>query len=548
MNLLHGKKQGFILSGEPLELLRASTLPGAVWRKKESVIRLPENVSSWKVINNLDLDEISDIAQERMDSIGSKYKESRRRLRAAEARFKLRGETDIDVPLKSVPYEHQVRAFGFCSSLDSSGLFMDQGTGKTLVAIAIVGKRFLEGLVNHVVVVSPKSVKGVWPGQLSSHAGYRWSASVGDNPPRNKPGGKSCMFWVVSYDELKGKSKQLRKWGVDQVIFDESHRMKNRSSGRFKSAREFVKKIKYRLLMTGTPIGKCVSEIWSQYHLINKNVFGSYSEFKKNFLQMGGFRDYQVVGIKNEEIFDLRLHGHSFRVTKDECLDLPPISYQRIYVTPNKKLRESYDQFAEQLFLEVGDSEITAPGEAVAQMKLRQITGGRVKDDEGVIQKISNIKSEALRDFLEDRLGKKTLIFFSFTEEINMAREICKKLKIKTFELTGKTPSGERNSFEMRFQSFDGPAVALIQATTGAEGLTLHAADYALFYSPSFSYVAYAQARDRIHRIGQTRPVTIGFMVVEKTVDERVVEVLECNGQLVNAKLNDNRNYHTKRK
>lgn len=534
-----GKTRGFVITGSPLELLRASRWPGTVYREAEGVVRLPENVSSWKLLRDQDFDDVTDKAQASLNHIGEKYRESRRNLKIATRKFKTTGETDIPVPLRSVPYEHQVRGYGFCSQVPSSGLFADQGTGKSLMAIAVAGRRYLDGEVTRVVVVSPKTVKSVWPRELRSHAGYEWSASVNKKPPT----GDGCLFWVMSYGEVKGLTKEIRKWKPEMIIADESHRLKNRDTKTFKSFRDACVKIPYRLLLTGTPIGKCISEAWSQFNIIDKDLFGSFSSFKDRYLVMGGYMNYSVVGYKNEAEFYDKFHSLSFRVTKDECLDLPPVSYQRIYVEASQKLREQYDHFAQQLFLDTKNGEVTAPGQAVAQMKLRQIAGGTVKTDDGILSKISSVKVSALREFLEDRLNDKTIVFFSFVHEMDAAEKVCKNLGIKYLRLSGSTPQGQRDTFESRFQGHRGPCVAIIQCTTGAEGLTLHSANYALFYSPSFSYVAYAQARDRINRIGQKRAVTIGFLIVENTMDERVVEVLESNGQLVTTTLDDNRQY-----
>lgn len=542
MRLGLGKNRGFMLTGDIRELLRASTWPGAVWRKSEDSIRMPASVASWKWLSSRDDVTPTVGAREVLEEIGKKYRSARREMLVAQRRFKSTGETNIPVPLKTVPYEHQVRAFGFCASLDGAGCFADQGTGKSLIAIAVAGLRFLQGEVTRVLVVAPKNVRQVWPTQLLTHAGYHWIASISKKPPHTQPD-RCCQYWVVTYDQVKGLHKDIKGWKPDMVIWDESHRLKNRDSKRYKSNRDMSNRVRYRLLLSGTPIGKCISEAWSQYTLIDKDVFGSYSSFKKRYLKMGGFMQHEVVGYENVDEFYEKFHSKTFRVTKDECLDLPPISYQRIYVESSKKAAQTYNDFARELFLETKSGEITSPGAAVTAMKLRQIAGGMVKTDEGNIARLHDDKMSAFREFMEDRLSKKTLVFFSFTHEIEAARKCCKKLGIKVMTMEGSTRPAERDTFESRFQSSREPVVALIQVQTGAEGLTLHSADYALFYSPSFSYIGFAQARDRIHRIGQTKNVTIGFLIVENTVDERVVAVLESNGQLVTTTMETNRKY-----
>ena len=132
---------------------------------------------------------------------------------------------------------------------------------------------------------------------------------------------------------------------------------------------------------------------------------------------------------------------------------------------------------------------------------------------------------------------------FSFTHEITIAKGICSKLKLGFLTLQGSTPPKEREEFQERFQNDPGIQVALIQVATGAEGMTLTAADTAIFYSPTFSFIGFSQARDRINRMGQVNPMTIIFLIMAGTVDERIVDVLESNRQLTDTFLETKRTY-----
>lgn len=539
MILTTGKKKGFVIKGSSNELFRSSCLPGAVFRHSEGVVRLPENLASWKALRNVEFDRVCPNALDKLNDLKTEYRNHRRQIRSAARRFKLTGETDIPVPLKTVPYSHQVRAFGFASSIPQAALFMDQGTGKTMVAIAVTGKRYQEHEVQKVLVICPKAVKPVWPRELKKHAGFEWCASQ-DKPPE----GEGVQFWVTNYDRVKRELRRLKKWKPDLIILDESHRVKNRKASRTSAVVAIGAKTPFKLILTGTPIGKCISEAWSQYKFLNPSVFGSnYSQFKDRYLKMGGYMGYQVVGYKNEDEFADKLHSLAFRVTKDECLDLPPMNYQRLFVEPDAKTKKIYRDLDVDLFSEIDGEEVSVDREATKQMKLRQIVGGLVRTDGQEVAHVSNLKMSTLREFMEDRVDKKTVIFFSFTHEIKLAQEMCKQLGLGFITLQGSTPDDERNQFEERFQEDSSIGVALIQVQTGAEGMTLTAADVAIFYSPTFSFIGYSQARDRIYRIGQNRPVTVVFIIMEKTVDERVVDVLECNGQLTDTYLESKRNY-----
>lgn len=540
MRLTVGKTRGFVIHGSRSELRQASMLPGSVWRTKESIVRLPENLASWKALREFPFDDVDDDARDALTRLKTAYREHRRVVRLATRRFKMTGETDIPVPLTSIPMDHQTRAFGFCSMLTAAALFMDMGTGKTLVAIALAIHRAQQsGSVFRLFVACPKAVKPVWPREFSKHTDYPVSIGVDGPPPPLT--GFGIELWVTNYDRVKREVSRIKKWKPNMITLDESHRIKNRKAARTKAISSL--KSEFRLMLSGTPFGKCISEVWSQFHFLRPDLFGSFTQFRENYLKMGGYMGYKVVGYKNQEEFSDKLHSIAFRVTKDECMDLPPLSYQRLYVEADKRAKEIYEEMDLNYYFEEDGEEVSVDREATKQMKLRQIVGGLVKSDGQELVHVSNMKASTLEELLEDRTDDKTVIYFSFTHEIEIAREICERLGVGYLTLQGSTPEKARAVFEDQFQDDPAIKVALIQIATGAEGMTLTAADTIVFYSPSFSYIGYTQARDRINRRGQTRPMNIIFILMKDTVDERVVDVLESNRQLTDNFMESQRNY-----
>lgn len=534
MYLGTGKTRGFVVEGRQDELRRVANLPGAVWRRQEGVVRFPENRSSWKVLRGLSFEEVSESAEEALEALRRQYRNHRRQVSIATRRFKLTGETDIPVPLKTIPYEHQVRAFGFCSLLRSSALFMDMGTGKTLVAIALMAHWARQENVERILVLCPRQVKPVWPKEIQKHSGTPFNITVDE-----KPGGSGV--WITNYDRVKREMSRIKGWKPQMIILDESHRIRNRKTARTKAV--MALKADVKLILSGSPIGKCISQAWAQYNFLDKDVFGSYSSFKDRYLRMGGYMGYNVIGYKNEDEFSDKLHSLAFRVTKDECLDLPPLSYNRMYIDADKRTKDLYSKMDLDFFFEEEGEEVTVDREVTKQMKLRQIVGGVVKSDSGELVYVSTQKSETIRGILEDRINDKTIIYFSFTHEIKTVEAECKKIGMKYLILNGSTSEEDRNAFEDKFQDDPSIGVALIQVATGAEGMTLTAANLAVFYSPTFSFFSFVQARDRINRLGQARSMTIILLIMRGTVDERIADVLESNRQLTDTYLDRNRSY-----
>lgn len=540
MELHTGKKQGFVIEGDRRELRMASMLPGAVYRTSEGVVRMPENLASWRALSKMEFDYISDHAEDVLDGLRSRHLEHRRSVRNATRRFKLTGETDIPVPLTTIPMDHQVKAFGFCSMLDESALFMDMGTGKTLDAIALIIHRAIQARPKpfRVLVICPKAVKPVWPREFAKHTNEPVSIGM-DCAPEPEDG--HVELWITNYDRVKRERNRLQKWKPDMIVLDESHRIKNRKAARSKAIHSL--KAKFRLIMTGSPMGKCISEVWSQFKFLKSDIFGTYSQFQERYLKMGGYMKFSVVGYLNQDEFADKLHSVAFRVTKDECMDLPPLTYQRLYVEADRKTSQLYDEMDLNYYFEQDGEEVSVDREVSKQMKLRQMVGGIVKSDGEELVHVSNLKASALEEVLDGRTGDKTVVFFSFTHEIEIAISIAKRLKMGYLTLQGSTRERDRAVFEDRFQTDPSIHLAFIQIATGAEGMTLTAADVSIFYSPTFSYFGYAQARDRINRKGQLRPMTIISIIMAGTVDERVADVLESNRQLTDTFMESKRNY-----
>jgi SNF2 family DNA or RNA helicase len=539
MKLTTGKKQGFIIEGTTSELRKAADLPGAVYRRSEGIVRLPENLASYRALRGFSFDTVHPNAQDSLDDLRDAHRAHRRNVRVATRRFKLTGETDIPVPLKSIPMEHQVRAFGFCSMLDEAALFMDMGTGKTLDAIALIIHRAMQARPKpfRALVICPRAVKPVWPREFGKHCAQPVSIGIDEVP---EPG--MIQVWVTNYDRIKRERGRLAKWKPDMIILDESHRIKNRKAARTKAV--LALKARFRLIMTGSPMGKCISEVWSQIRFLRPDIFGTYSQFQDRYLKMGGYMKFKVVGYQNEQEFADKLHSIAFRVTKDECMDLPPLNYQRLYVEADKKAQDIYAEMDLNYFFEQDGEEVSVDREATKQMKLRQIVGGIVKSDGQELVHVSNIKASTLEELLEARANDKTVVYFSFTHEIKIAQEICQRLGIGYLTLQGSTSEKDRAVFEDKFQEDPIYKVALIQIATGAEGMTLVAANLVAFYSPTFSYTGYVQARDRINRRGQERPMTVVFIIMKDTVDEHVVDVLELNRQLTDTFMESKRKYN----
>ena len=516
------------------------SLPTCRYRRGKASMSLQPQVEVWKAIMPHVVSGILGVSAEAdalLYKLHMAYLDHRTKVRSAAIHFK--GETVdyIPVPLKSSPYTHQVRAFGFSTTVDSSALLMEQGTGKTLVAIAVAAQRFLNKEVKRVLILCPKSVIPVWPKELRKHLSvdYQWErVPKAAKTPLRVPTCDGIEFLIVNYDKLNGRYKEILKWKPDMAILDESHRIKSRDSKRSKACHKLGDSLKFKLIMTGTVLGQSPVDAWSQYRFLNANVFGrSFGNFKERYCKMGGYMGYDIVGYKNLDEFSEKLHSVAFRTTKKECLDLPEEVSQNIYCEPSAETKRIYKELNLDFSTIIDGEELDVELAITKMMKLRQIVGGIVKDEDGRLLNVSREKLSTLEEFLVDKnWDAKLVIAVSFTHEVELISALCDKLNKGYLTLTGKTSEEDRFNIEDRFRKDFLTDILIIQVDTGGEGLDFTSADTLIFYSPAFSFIKVSQVKARIHRIGQDKPVNYLFFVMEGTVDEDIVSFLEEHGDL----------------
>jgi len=178
---------------------------------------------------------------------------------------------------------------------------------------------------------------------------------------------------------------------------------------------------------------------------------------------------------------------------------------------------------------EVREGRVTAANAMVKLLRLQQLTGGWVKTDDERYRRLDWAKQRLLEDTLED-IGTKepVVVFCRFHADLDAVQEACASLGSTCREL-----SGRRDELEC-WQAGEAQVLA-VQISSGGVGVDLSRARYALYYSLSFSLGEYDQARSRVHRPGQTRPVEHIHLVAKGTVDERIMRALERRAEVIQA-------------
>ena len=469
-------------------------------------------------------------------------------------------DTLVLMPVKARPYYHQIRAFEFAckkfgilpSESRSSGvaLLMEMGTGKTLTSIGIAGALYQFGMIKRILVVAPLSIVGVWAQEFDTFADYPFTLTVLKGTSTQKaeqlkkleamPG---LQIVVVNYESAWRIEKALLSFNADLIIADEAHKLKEARTSQSKAMHHFGDKARYKLLLTGTVITNRELDVFSQYRFLNRRVFGdSFYAFRNRYFDMVGYGNH-TPRFRSHMLDDFlnRMHSIAFRVTKAECLDLPEITEETRTIELEPKAKKIYKELEKQSYTELSGSEVSAVNVLTKLLRLSQVTGGHLTDDEGDTNLVSTAKLSALADILESALAedKKLVVMARFVPELNDIQTLLENLGIGYASVRGGVK--DRAEEIRRFQEDKDCRVFIGQIAAAGLGITLTAASTMVFYSLDYSMSNFEQAKARIHRVSQKHPCHYIYLVAKGTVDTKILRALRHKVDLARTLVDDYR-------
>ena len=457
----------------------------------------------------------------------------------------------MNYKFKTKPYAHQMTALEKSWNKQTYAYFMEMGTGKTKVLIDNLAMLYDKGKVDGALIIAPKGVVGTWySNELPSHLpGHIENVTVLWQPNITKKQQEKLeslfevetalhilIMIVEAFSTAKGKDfaeKFIRSHRTLMTI-DESTTIKNPNAKRTKNIISLSKESKYRRIMTGSPVTKNPLDLYSQCEFLDPWLldFTSYYAFRNRYAEMKTMhahgRSIQVVDkFKNLGELSDALKNFSYRVLKEDCLDLPDKIFIKRQITLSPDQRKLYDQMKKQA-LAILEGKVSSTKNSLTQlMRLQQITCGHFTDDTGTTQAIDNTRINELIDVLEDVEGK-SIIWAHYQYDV---KAIIKAVVEKygpgsVVDYYGLTPKEERQGHIKRFQ--DDPKCRFFIGTpsTGGYGITLTAANTVIYYSNGYDLEKRLQSEDRAHRMGQKKPVTYVDINAEDTVDEKIVKAL----------------------
>jgi SNF2 family DNA or RNA helicase len=428
---------------------------------------------------------------------------------------------------------------------------MEMGTGKTKVLIDNMSMLYDKGKIDGALIIAPKGVIKTWyeqelPAHLPNHienVTVLWQPNITKTQQEKleslfeiETALHILVMNVEAFSTDKGVKFATKFLNSHKVLMaiDESTTIKTPTAKRTKNIISLGKYSKYRRIMTGSPVTKNPLDLYTQCEFLNPYLldFTSYYAFRNRYAEMKTMhlrgRSIQVVDeFKNLGELSETLKGFSYRVLKEDCLDLPSKVFTKRHIVLTSEQRKIYDQM-KKAAMAVLNGKVTTTMTVLTQlMRLHQITCGHFTADDGSVQSVSNNRITELMNVLEEIEGK-AIIWANYQRDVT---QIIKAISDEygpgsVVDYYGLTPQDKRQDNIRKFQNGDECRFIVGTTQTGGYGITLTKANTVVYYSNGYDLEKRLQSEDRAHRIGQTKSVTYVDLIAEDTVDEKIVKAL----------------------
>ena len=415
-----------------------------------------------------------------------------------------------DWPGMHKPFEHQKTTSSFLTLHRRAFCLNEQGTGKTGSVIWAADYLMNLGKVKRVLVICPLSIMdSAWRADLFKFAMHRTvDIAYGTREKRTRIINSDAEFIIINYDGVEIVKDIIAENKFDLIVIDEANAYKNTQTTRWKTLNKILTPDTWLWMLTGTPAAQSPVDAYGLAKLVNpKNVPKFYTTFKDMVM-------YKVTQFKwtirpNADKIVYQSLQPAIRFTKEECLDLPEMTYvtREVELTPQQK--KYYNALRSKLVIQASGEQITAVNAAVGLSKLLQISCGAVYSDTGETLEFDiNNRYKVLREVI-DETQQKILIFVPFKHTIQILSQQLQQDGFATEIINGEVSANKRAEIFKQFQETPNPRILIIQPQAASHGVTLTAADTVVWWGPTPSLETYAQANARVHRAGQRHPVTI---------------------------------------
>jgi SNF2 family DNA or RNA helicase len=450
---------------------------------------------------------------------------------------------------KSKPFAHQKKALEMSWDKEVFAYFMEMGTGKSKVLIDNIAMLYNAGKINGALIVAPKGVYKNWfdqeipnhmPDYIEKKVGlWKTDPKAKDLQPLFKTGAELhiLIMNVEAFSTKKGVSFAEKFLNSHETLMaiDESTTIKNPGALRTKTIVSLRPLTKYRRILTGSPVTKSPLDLFTQCYFLDPYLLdqSSYYVFRTRYavcrkINVSGRQVEIVVGYRNLPELSEKLKPFSYRVLKDDCLDLPKKTYMKRNVELTAEQKKVYKQMKQEAIAFLNGKMVTSATVITQLMRLHQITCGHFKSNDGTVQDLKNNRITQLMDILQEVEGK-AVIWAHYRHDIEKIVEAISKTYGENTVVTyyGDTTTDDRQKAIKKIQDPNSPVRFIIGTPqTGGYGITLTGASTMIYYSNGYDLEKRQQSEARIDRIGQKKPMTYIDIMAEDTIDDKIVKSL----------------------
>lgn len=428
------------------------------------------------------------------------------------------------------PYQHQGIQFLYnLYRLKMSGILSDDmGLGKTLQAFGLLSTVKEE---KPILVVCPKSLIYNWMDERKKWYPELPSYVLAGTPNERKAiyrsmakGGKACYF--VSYDTLRNDIEHIKDVEFSIVMLDEGQYIANANALKTRAVKRV--QAESRFVLTGTPVQNSLSDLWSLFDFLLPGYFPPLMRFRELY----GSLEVSSEEARNRLLAKIKpfLLG---RKKKEVLAELPDKENITISLTMTDEQRKVYEVYLAKARDALNEGSANKVNLLAMMTRLRQICITPSLFLEGAFPsaKIDHLV-DTLRDLKE--AGRKAIVFSSFVGALEMISSRCHLMGLNTESILGSTGAKARVALAERFNDSDSDIdVMLVSLKAGGTGLNLIGADVVFHLDPWWNLAAERQAEDRAHRIGQKNKVTVFKLIINDSIEEKVLSLQEKKGILV---------------
>lgn len=428
-------------------------------------------------------------------------------------------------------YNHQQFAVDLMLKNKRAAIFLEPGLGKTLAIIEVMRRLNL----TKVLIVCPAYLRRNWLEEFR-----KWWPQITPTvieAERRQHLLTNCPSpHIANYESVRIEHQLIKSLSYEMIVADESQMIKEKSAKITKVLWDISKnKPDSRIyILSGTPILNSFGDLYAQYRFIRPDLISTFTQFKAQYLIMGGYMSYKIVGHKNEDHFRKLTDDFTIRLKKEDAVNLPEKIYNNVYIDLPEPLRKAYNQMAKEAVVELENAESVSAELVITRlMRLQQIVCGWLGsiDESTGERKYHELgedpKLKVLLEMLEPLVknGKQCIIWSHFRRSVHAITDAIKNLGITCDFINGEVTNPIKRQQKVNdFQ--EGRIRVIVMQDSICSGLTLTAATEVFFYANGYSYANRQQAEDRSHRIGTKSNVRYTDLIVTNSIDERIQKAL----------------------